>query len=100
MPESSPIVVTRIAAIIGPSTAATLIDICCSATALASSRGGTRSTTHACRAGPISENAAPIRKVEQKSSGIVMLSVTISTPVAMMMMQGAICPPSTSGFFA
>ena len=83
----------------GPRTAATLIDIFCSATAFGSSFGGTSSTTHDWRAGPISENVAPVRKVEAKSIGIVIRSVTIRMPVTTMIAQGMIWLPSTSGFF-
>ena len=99
MPELRPIETTSAAASAGPITAAILIDMFCSATALGSSRCGTSSTTHAWRAGPISENVPPIRNVEPNSSGIVMLSLTIRMPVTTMIAQGMIWLPSTNGFF-
>ena len=85
---------------IGPKTRAMFCDICCSATPLASRRGGTSSPNQACRAGPISANPKPISNVERNSIQTVITPVMIRNPVTMISSVGKICPASTSGFLA
>ena len=72
--------------------------ICCSATAFGTSRSGTNSATHDCRAGPVKANDAPLSSVDAKSKGTVIRSVAISAPVPVITSTVVYCPASTIGF--